>query len=48
LKTDIKYLFLGVYPGNGGITIDTTKIKIYSSIIMIKGYDGVGMALKVI
>lgn len=44
-------VFLGVFPGNGGITIDTTKIKDSQErdTIIIKGYDdGVGMASKVI
>lgn len=43
--------FLGVYPGNGGITIDTAKIKDSQqrNTLIIKGYDdGVGMASKVI
>ncbi|RDI58334.1 glycosyltransferase family 4 protein [Flavobacterium glaciei] len=43
--------FLGVYPGNGGITIDTAKIKDSNQrdTLIIKGYDdGVGMASKVI
>jgi hypothetical protein len=43
--------FLGVYPGNGGIKIDATKIKESQlrDTIIIKGYDdGVGMASKVI
>lgn len=43
--------FLGVYPGNGGVTIDTTKIKDNQkrNTLIIKGYDdGVGMASKVI
>jgi glycosyltransferase involved in cell wall biosynthesis len=51
LENGYKNAFLGVYPGNGGITIDTTRIKDTQkrSTIMIKGYDdGVGMALKVI
>jgi hypothetical protein len=46
-----KNIFLGVYPGNGGITIDTTKIKdgVLRDTIVIKGYDdGIGMASKVI
>jgi hypothetical protein len=48
LKTDIRILEL--YPGNGGIAIDTTKIKKDTKrSIMIKGYDdGVGITLKVI
>lgn len=51
LENGYKNTFLGVYPGNGGIAIDTTKIKDTQQrkTIMIKGYDdGVGMALKVI
>lgn len=43
--------FLGVFPGNGGITINTKLIKDYKSrnTILIKGYDdGVGKALVVI
>ncbi|MFV8339772.1 glycosyltransferase family 4 protein [Flavobacterium sp. LB3P21] len=43
--------FLGVYPGNGGIAIDTAKIKDCEQrdTLIIKGYDdGVGMASKVI
>ncbi|MFV8378269.1 glycosyltransferase family 4 protein [Flavobacterium sp. LB3R33] len=43
--------FLGVYPGNGGIAIDTAKIKgcEQRDTLIIKGYDdGVGMASKVI
>ena len=51
IESGYKNLFLGVYPGNGGIAIDTTKIK-YSQerdTIIIKGYDdGVGLASKVI
>ncbi len=46
-----KNIFLGVYPGNGGITIDTTKIKdgVLRDTIVIKGYDdGIGMASKVV
>ncbi|WP_152556919.1 glycosyltransferase [Flavobacterium sp. 83] len=41
--------FLGVYPGNGGITIDTTNIKDSPkrNTLTIKGYDdGVGMVRK--
>jgi glycosyltransferase involved in cell wall biosynthesis len=51
LENGYNNTFLGVYPGNGGITIDATRIKDTQkrSTIMIKGYDdGVGMALKVI
>ena len=51
IESGYKNRFLGVYPGNGGIAIDTTKIK-YSQerdTIIIKGYDdGVGLASKVI
>ncbi len=39
--------YLGVFPGNGGITIDNSKIESHSkrTIILIKGYeDGVGKA----
>jgi hypothetical protein len=43
--------FLGVYPGNGGIAIDGSKIKDSQErhTLIVKGYDdGVGMASKVI
>ena len=43
--------FLGVFPGNGGLSIDATKIKAFQerNIILIKGYnDGVGQAVKVL
>lgn len=46
-----KNAFLGVYPGNGGLAIDSTKIQDSElrDTIIIKGYDdGVGMASKVI
>jgi glycosyltransferase involved in cell wall biosynthesis len=46
-----KNVFLGVYPGNGGLAIDRTKIQdsVLRGTIIIKGYDdGVGMASKVI
>lgn len=46
-----KNAFLGVFPGNGGIAIDKTKIKESQkrNTIIVKGYDdGVGMASKVI
>lgn len=51
LENGFKSTFLGIYPGNGGITIDATKIKVSElrNTIIIKGYDdGVGMASKVI
>lgn len=51
IENGYKNLFLGVYPGNGGIAIDTTKIKDSQErdTIIIKGYDdGVGMASTVI
>jgi glycosyltransferase involved in cell wall biosynthesis len=50
-KNGYKNAFLGVYPGNGGIAIDTTKINEspLRDTILIKGYDdGIGMASKVI
>ncbi|TGV04424.1 glycosyltransferase [Flavivirga rizhaonensis] len=43
--------FLGVFPGNGGLTIDVSKIKSVSdrNIILVKGYeDGVGKAIKIL
>ncbi|GAL81820.1 hypothetical protein JCM19274_379 [Algibacter lectus] len=44
--------FLGVFPGNGGLTIDDSKIKSFDNryLILIKGYDdgGVGKASKVL
>ncbi|MBU2952147.1 glycosyltransferase family 4 protein [Tamlana agarivorans] len=43
--------FLGVFPGNGGLEINISKIKPVSerSLILIKGYDdGVGKASKVL
>ncbi|MFD1294262.1 glycosyltransferase family 4 protein [Lutibacter holmesii] len=46
-KNGFKNQFLGVFPGNGGLTIDTTKIKLVTerNTILIKGYDdGVGKA----
>ena len=46
-----KNSFLGVYPGNGGLAIDTTKIKDshLRNTLIIKGYDdGIGMASTVI
>jgi glycosyltransferase involved in cell wall biosynthesis len=51
VKNGFRNAFLGVYPGNGGITIDTAKIKDSEQrdTLIIKGYDdGVGMASKVI
>lgn len=43
--------FLGVFPGNGGLKIDTAKIETFDKrpLILIKGYDdGVGKASKVL
>jgi glycosyltransferase involved in cell wall biosynthesis len=43
--------FLGVFPGNGGLTIDDSKINTFDKrpLILIKGYDdGVGKASKVL
>ncbi|WP_282069509.1 glycosyltransferase family 4 protein [Olleya namhaensis] len=43
--------FLGVFPGNGGLTIDDSKINPFDKrpLILIKGYDdGVGKASKVL
>ena len=51
IESGYKNRFLGVYPGNGGIAIDTTKINDSQErdTIIIKGYDdGVGLASKVI
>lgn len=39
--------YLGIFPGNGGITIDNSKIKAFNerTFILIKGYeDGIGKA----
>ena len=50
LKNGFKNEFLGVFPGNGGLTIQTSKIKTFDNrpLILIKGYDdGVGKASKV-
>ena len=50
-KNGFKNQFLGVFPGNGGLTNDTTKIKTFDTrpLILIKGYDdGVGKASKVL
>lgn len=47
IKNGFKNQFLGVFPGNGGLSIDTTKIKSLAvrNTILIKGYDdGVGKA----
>jgi glycosyltransferase involved in cell wall biosynthesis len=47
LKNGYTHGFIGVFPGNGGITIDSSKIKPISerNTILIKGYDdGVGKA----
>ncbi len=49
-KEGFKNQFLGVFPGNGGLTIETSKIKPFDKrpLILIKGYDdGVGKASKV-
>ena len=51
VENGYKNAFLGVYPGNGGIFIDTAKIQDSElrDTITIKGYDdGVGMASRVI
>jgi glycosyltransferase involved in cell wall biosynthesis len=51
LKNGFKNQFLGVFPGNGGLTIQTSKIKTSDNrpLILIKGYDdGVGKASKVL
>lgn len=51
ISNGYKNEFLGVFPGNGGIAIDKSKIKPFSkrNTILVKGYDdGVGKALKVI
>ncbi len=50
-KNGFKNQFSGVFPGNGGLTIDNSKIKTVANrtIILIKGYeDGVGKASKVL
>ena len=50
-KNGFKNQFLGVFPGNGGLTINASKIRSVSerNIILIKGYDdGVGKALIVL
>ncbi|WGD34879.1 glycosyltransferase family 4 protein [Olleya sp. YS] len=47
VKNGFNNQFLGVFPGNGGLTIDNSKIKSVSErpVILIKGYDdGVGKA----
>ncbi|MEL0644495.1 glycosyltransferase family 4 protein [Olleya sp. Ti.3.14] len=51
LKNGYKNQFLGVFPGNGGLTIQTSKINPFDkrALILIKGYDdGVGKASKVL
>ena len=51
LQNEFKNKFLGVFPGNGGITIDiieSTKFE-NRNVILIKGYeDGVGKAIPVL
>jgi glycosyltransferase involved in cell wall biosynthesis len=50
-KNSFENVFLGVYPGNGGLTIAEQYIKPINdrNFLIIKGYeDGVGKALKVI
>ena len=47
LKNDFKSKFLGVFPGNGGLSINQNNIQPISkrNIILVKGYDdGVGKA----
>lgn len=47
VKNGYKNKYLGVFPGNGGISVESNKIKPISdrSIVLIKGYDdGVGKA----
>jgi glycosyltransferase involved in cell wall biosynthesis len=51
IDNGFKSKFLGVFPGNGGLTIDQNNIQTISNrnIILIKGYnDGVGKASEVI
>ena len=51
LQNGFKNKFLGVFPGNGGITLDTSETTQFEnrSTIIIKGYeDGVGKAIQVL
>ncbi|WP_375239679.1 glycosyltransferase [Aurantibacter sp.] len=50
-KLGFKNVFLGVFPGNGGLQIDINKITstVDRTVLLIKGYnDGVGQAIKVL
>lgn len=50
-KNGFENKFLGVFPGNGGLQLDNSKIKPIKerNIILIKGYeDGVGKASKIL